>query len=120
MGHLKVCPRLTYTHVYPTNFQKMSVKLAVQVMSDSVADGFCFYRDTMKNEAFQHTQNIEDLFRLLNKSFDILNARHRFAPAMTLDNWEGNKEVLCNCIFYCFVGRILYFTPDYLTDSLAP
>ena len=120
MGHLKVCPRLTYTHVYPTNFQKMSVKLAVQVMSDSVADGFCFYRDTMKNEAFQHTQNIEDLFRLLNKSFDILNARHRFAPAMTLDNWEGNKEVLCNCIFYCFNDRILYFTPDYLTDSLAP
>ncbi len=77
MGHLKVCCRLTYTHVYPTNFQKMSVKLA---MSDSVADGFCFYRDTMKNEAFRHTQNVEHLFRLLNRSF--FNARNRFAPAM--------------------------------------
>lgn len=74
-------------------------------MSDSFADGFCFYRYTMKNEAFQHTQNIEDLFRLLNKSFVILNARHRFASAMTLDNWEGNKEMLFNCIF-CFCNVI--------------
>lgn len=64
----------------------MSVKLAVQVISDFMADGFCFYRDTLRNTAFRLTQNIKDLFRLLNKLFDVVNAFHRFAPAMTYGN----------------------------------
>lgn len=30
-GGLKVCPRLSPAHINPTSFQRMNVKLAVQV-----------------------------------------------------------------------------------------
>ncbi|XP_050340629.1 uncharacterized protein LOC126767062 isoform X2 [Bactrocera neohumeralis] len=35
----KICPKLTEAHVYPSVFEKMSVKRATQVLSNSVAAG---------------------------------------------------------------------------------
>ncbi|XP_049309268.1 uncharacterized protein LOC125777762 [Bactrocera dorsalis] len=37
--HFKICPKLTESHVYPSVFEKMSVKRATQVFSNSVAAG---------------------------------------------------------------------------------
>lgn len=96
-GGLRVCFRLTNSHIYPTNFQKMSVKLAVQIFSDSVADAFEYFRNKHPDEEirtkFRYTHHIEELLRLLNAAFDILNARHKFAPAMNNENWLKKKEV---------------------------
>jgi hypothetical protein len=43
-GSLRAVPKLTETHLKPNSFQKMSVKLAAQVISRSVASGFRYYR----------------------------------------------------------------------------
>lgn len=40
---LRVCPKLTYSHVNPSNMLKMRVKLATQLFSNSVAKGIMFY-----------------------------------------------------------------------------
>ncbi len=37
--YFKICPKLTEAHVYPSVFEKMSVKRATQVLSNSVAAG---------------------------------------------------------------------------------
>nr|XP_036215611.1 uncharacterized protein LOC118680360 isoform X1 [Bactrocera oleae] len=37
--HFKICPKLTESHIYPSTFEKMSVKRATQVLSNSVAAG---------------------------------------------------------------------------------
>ncbi len=37
--HFKICPKLTESHIYPSVFEKMSVKRATQVLSNSVAAG---------------------------------------------------------------------------------
>lgn len=36
--------RLTETHIYPNSFEKMKVKYAVQILSNSVANGFRYFR----------------------------------------------------------------------------
>ncbi len=36
--------KLTETHLYPTSFQKMNVRLAAQVLSNSVATAFQYFR----------------------------------------------------------------------------
>lgn len=78
-------------------FKKINVKLAVQVLSDSVAAMALISIEIipMKNitKKFKYTSHIEELFRLLNATFDILNARHKYAPAINAENW-GKKEVL--------------------------
>ncbi|XP_036346865.1 uncharacterized protein LOC118756197, partial [Rhagoletis pomonella] len=37
--NFKVCPKLTASHIYPNNFEKMSVSRATQLLSNSVAAG---------------------------------------------------------------------------------
>lgn len=39
MGGLKVCPKITCAHIYPSNSEKMRVKLATQLFSRSMAAG---------------------------------------------------------------------------------
>ena len=41
---LRIVPKLTDAHMYPTCFQKMNVRLAVQVFSKSVANGMQYFR----------------------------------------------------------------------------
>ncbi|XP_077553125.1 uncharacterized protein LOC144167840 [Haemaphysalis longicornis] len=42
-GDERVCPKITYNHVNPSNMLKMRVKLATQIFSESVAKGLQFY-----------------------------------------------------------------------------
>lgn len=39
-GDLRVCPKLTVAHIYPSQLDKMRVKLATQVFSNGMAGGF--------------------------------------------------------------------------------
>lgn len=76
----KICPKLSHAHIYPTNFQKMSVKLAVQVLSRSVAKGILAiigldgFPEHLKHIALNTSKFIEKLDRL----FDILNGQPVF------------------------------------------
>lgn len=40
---LRCCPKLTKKHIHPNGFQKMKVKLATQVVSQTVASTVCMY-----------------------------------------------------------------------------
>lgn len=73
-GALKVCPKITNSHIYPSNCEKMRVKLATQVFSRSMASGIEFYRNhgVRSLGGSEATQEFT-LFR--NNLFDALNRR---------------------------------------------
>ncbi|XP_033739584.1 uncharacterized protein LOC117326894 [Pecten maximus] len=65
------CPELSRAHVDLTAFTCMKVKLAAQVMSDSVANALEELYDGQVSETVTFIRNI-------NKFFDCLNVRNRF------------------------------------------
>lgn len=71
-AELRVCPRLTYNHVNPSNMLKMRVKLATQVFSNSVAKGIQFYHAEVQLGFIMQTVILTlflDLFDALNRHF---------------------------------------------------
>lgn len=72
---LRAAPKLTNQHINPGPFQKMSVKLAVQLFSKTVADALRFYRTKMKERNLQNSGDTEEFSRVLNNLFDACNAR---------------------------------------------
>ncbi|XP_077535872.1 uncharacterized protein LOC144148165 [Haemaphysalis longicornis] len=71
---LRVCPKLTYSHVNPSNMLKMRVKLATQLFSNSVAKGIQFYARRGETRLCNAEATVEfTLF--LNNLFDALNRR---------------------------------------------
>lgn len=71
---LRAAPKLTVQHVNPGPFQKMSVKLAVQVFSKTVSDALKFYRETIQVPELQGSSDTEEFTRVLNTLFDACNA----------------------------------------------
>ncbi|KAH6919924.1 hypothetical protein HPB50_029086 [Hyalomma asiaticum] len=71
---LKVVPKLTSSHVNPGKLEKMSVRLATQLFSRSVATGLKFYRE-QRYPGFEDTQGTENFTLLMNNVFDALNAK---------------------------------------------
>jgi hypothetical protein len=45
MKSLRKCYKLTYSHIYPTNFERMNVRKAAQLLSRSVAIALNHYRN---------------------------------------------------------------------------
>lgn len=70
---IRLCPKLTDEHMFPSSFQKMKVKYASQIFSHSLSAALntYIYFKTLPPEAM-HTakfiQTINDLFDLLNSS----------------------------------------------------
>ncbi|OXA63734.1 DNA transposase THAP9 [Folsomia candida] len=67
--------KITTTHIQYQQ-KKMKVDLAVQVISRSVADAIRFCRVDLKIPEFRNSKPTEDLFIMLDKTFDILNSRN--------------------------------------------
>lgn len=67
----RLTPRLTDSHLYPTNFQKMKVRLASQVFSHSVAVALSTYfsHNEIDSSSFATITFIEKM----NELFDVLN-----------------------------------------------
>jgi len=53
----------------------MKIKLATQLLSQSVADALKFYKDTLKMHEFSNAGATISFNELFNKVFDILNSR---------------------------------------------
>lgn len=76
----KLCPRLTDKHIHPNTFEKMNVRLAVQVLSHSCSSAIitvsnlCRFSETVKIYATS-TAKFCDRF---DKLFDSFNSRARF------------------------------------------
>ncbi|EFX65675.1 hypothetical protein DAPPUDRAFT_264320 [Daphnia pulex] len=83
----------------------MNVKLAVQVLSNSVADCLRRYRLAKNMDLatqFKDSEALEDLLRLLNAYFDVMNSR-RPIDGITQSNWngpDGRRDVLSR-LFKC-------------------
>jgi len=99
---LRAVPKLTEMHIWPNNFQKMSVRIAAQLFSNSVAAGLELYKIHVpglkdSDATIQFTRRINDLFDLLNGRLpkDGIRAdseRDKLAEleeaSLWLDNWE--------------------------------
>lgn len=74
-AHLRVCPKITFAHINPTNTEKMRVKLATQIFSRSVADGLEFYSVRVK-DGLQNVKGTVQFTKKFNDLFDALNRNH--------------------------------------------
>ena len=83
-------------HVEPNNLQQVNVRLAVQLFSNSVADGTTFYKAQGASE--MKTCDTTIVFvRRLNQLFDILNAK---LPHSGLRLIFKNMKFLEECIVW--------------------
>lgn len=70
---LRLAPKLTDDHIYPSAFKKMKVKLAAQLFSNTVASALNTYKaldalPSTSSATIQFIQKIDRLFDLLNSS----------------------------------------------------
>lgn len=72
---LRVVPKLQDAHISPNNFQKMSVRLAVQLFSSSTANGILFYKERGIKELRDANSTIS-FVKKMDRLFDALNRRH--------------------------------------------
>ncbi|KAH6945245.1 hypothetical protein HPB50_007658 [Hyalomma asiaticum] len=76
---LRIVPKLTAEHVCPYNMRKMSVKLAIQLLSRSTAIGLDVYR-RLKQAGLEDCEGTAVFTRMINDLFDALNVKlPRFA-----------------------------------------
>ncbi|KAJ8976153.1 hypothetical protein NQ317_018092 [Molorchus minor] len=88
----RMAPKLTQTHLSPTNFQKMKVSLAVQVLSNTVASAIETYIhfDQLPSEAAGTAQ----FLRKFDKLFNIFNSLSK-NPTSKLDYaFQGDQTQL--------------------------
>ncbi|KAL3181441.1 hypothetical protein MRX96_036916 [Rhipicephalus microplus] len=72
---LRAVPKLTRAHIYPNAFQKMSVKLAVQLFSESTATAMIFYIEQESCKKLHGSAGTSEFTRQMNRLFDCLNSR---------------------------------------------
>jgi hypothetical protein len=80
---LRMAPKLTNIHIHPNNFQKMRVKYATQVFSESVAIGLLTYAcfNTLPAEGSETSEFLEQF----DKLFDLFNSsKHKGAKKYNL------------------------------------
>ncbi|KAG8174818.1 hypothetical protein JTE90_002579 [Oedothorax gibbosus] len=96
------CPRLTDKHVYVSGLLKLNVKLAAQVLSNSVAAALCLYQSTgLLGSTVGHTA---EFVGKMDKLFDSLNSRTKFSSkplggALTdtsghLEFWQSSAKFI--------------------------
>lgn len=89
----KCCPKISKKHIYPNTFEKMRVKLAVQVLSRSVAAGIktAVHLGKIGNDNASAAMATFKFIEKFDKLFDCLNlktkfSKKKFAGAFILDN----------------------------------
>ncbi|XP_064483041.1 uncharacterized protein LOC135395883 [Ornithodoros turicata] len=96
-ARVRLAPKLTRDHLYPTVFKRMRVKLATQVLSDSVSTGIAclIFMGAMSPEAAatsKFLQEIDMLFDTLNSSSVVQGDDRKMRYALSATS--GHKEVL--------------------------
>ncbi|KAL3225464.1 hypothetical protein MRX96_025800 [Rhipicephalus microplus] len=70
---LRAVPKLTRAHIYPNAFQKMSVKLAVQLFSESTATAMIFYSEQESCKKLHGSAGTSEFTRQMNRLFDFID-----------------------------------------------
>lgn len=68
-GLYRLCPKLTPNHVHLTSFNRMNVRLAAQVMSQTVAHA-------LEQNYGNYVSETVHFIRIINKKFDIVNVKN--------------------------------------------
>ncbi|KAI9565054.1 hypothetical protein GHT06_008801 [Daphnia sinensis] len=94
---LSILSKVTKAHLYPTSFEKMNVKLAAQILSNSVVLAISYFTNYEKHvqqrEKYLYFNSI-DMVDLINKAFDIMNGRSISQSIKKGSNWNLKKAVL--------------------------
>ena len=95
--------KIRKAHVY-FGKQKMKVKLAVQILSKSVADALNFCREELDLPAFRNSKPTAGFLIMLNNTFDILNSHNLsdfgLKRALCESNWNLIQETVSSSISY--------------------
>ena len=82
----------------------MKVRLAVQTISNSVADAIDYCRDILKLPQFVGSEATTQFIRVFDKSFDILNSRSFFGvqckAALTPKNIDATRVYISETTAY--------------------
>lgn len=79
----KLAHKLTNSHIHPTNFDKMKVRYAVPLLSNSVAAGLSTYVDL--NIIEESGRDTAEFVKIMNNLFDALNSSN------LKDNYEYRR-----------------------------
>lgn len=97
----------------------MKVKLASQLLSNSVADALLFCKDNLKLKDFEGCEATINFIRLFNDAFDILNSRHLmsygFKGAVCIQNFENIYSFIK--LFFYYVNNLRLETGQLLLKS---
>lgn len=115
---LKLGNKISRAHINYTN-QKMKVKLAVQLMSDSVANSL-LYCLRNKIQGFEGCEATIDFVKTFNRLFDIMNSRsiriQEHKRALYPGNYENIKQELNEIQEYILSLRQTTGKPMYLSS----
>ncbi|CAI6370914.1 unnamed protein product [Macrosiphum euphorbiae] len=101
---LKAATKLTNKHIYYYN-EKMNVKLATQVLSNSVGNGLKFCK-SLGCDDFKDIDATAEFCFLMNDAFDILNCRSKYSKnpyCLALDEKQFEKYENFSKNFYNYV-----------------
>lgn len=95
--------KLSIRHIHYAK-QKMKVKLAAQLLSQSVADALTFCKDSLKLQTFQGSAATIKFLKIFNDLFDIFNSKslkqNGFLKPINSDNFEQIKQKLKDTVGY--------------------
>ena len=103
MKGLHMATKLRNKHI---NWQgnKMSVTIAAQILSASVANAIDYCRDTLKMKEFEGSEATTRFIRTFDKLFDILNSRNRFGRGLKApikqDNYDAVSAYFKEAVHY--------------------
>jgi len=104
---LKAATKLTNKHIYYYN-EKMNVKLATQVLSNSVGNGLKFCKSLGCDE-FKDIDATAEFCLIMNDAFDILNCRSKYSKnpyCQALDEKKFEKYEHFSMKFYNYVSGL--------------
>ncbi|KAL3179591.1 hypothetical protein MRX96_037973 [Rhipicephalus microplus] len=98
---LRAVPKLTRAHIFPNAFQKMSVRLAVQLFSGSTASAMEFYSKQEGCQKLHNSAGTYDFTKPMNDLFDCLNSRRpqdvQYNEAEHIATLKANIKWLDDC-----------------------
>lgn len=99
--------------------QKMKVRLAVQLLSASVADALEYCQQKLGLEQFRGCEGTIKFIRIMNNIFDILNSRSLAAPNFKKAVNPGNIEKVKTFVDYAkkYISNLKFGDGEYVINS---
>lgn len=116
----RLAPKLTPKHIKPTNFEKMKVKYATQILSSTLAAALNTYIQSGKIP--KEARPTVDLITKFNNLFDVLNSSSPNSPKQYCVPYSGSdfqKKFLKEMLEYIKTIKIFNRHGDEITDTFS-